>query len=58
MFLFFRWLILLLLLGVALSFVLYAITGQPRYKLHALRVLKWTLIAAFGFFAVLILERL
>ena len=31
--------------------------GQPRYKRYGLLVLKWTLIAAFGFFAVLILER-
>jgi hypothetical protein len=53
----FRWLILMLLLGVVVSFSFYAATGQPRFKRYGLLVLKWTLIAAFGFFAVLILER-
>ena len=33
----------------------YAATGQARYKRIGLVVLKWTLIAAFGFFAVLVL---
>jgi len=40
---------------VAFSF--YAATGQERYKRIGMLALKWTLIAAFGFFAVLILER-
>ena len=53
----FRWLILLLLLGAAASFAFYAGTGQPRFKRWGLLMLKWTLIAAFGFFGVLILER-
>jgi hypothetical protein len=53
----FRWLILLLLLAAAVCFVFYAGTGQERYKRWGLVTLKWTLIAAFGFFAVLILER-
>ena len=52
-----RWLILLLLLGVAVSFAFYATTGELRYRRYGLLTLKWTLIAAFGFFAVLILER-
>ena len=54
----FRWLVLLLLLTAIVSFMLYAGTGQARFKRFGLIVLKWTLIAAFGFFAVLILERL
>ena len=54
----FRWLILLLLLGSAVSFAFFAATGQERYKRYGLLTLKWTLIAAFGFFAVLILERI
>ena len=58
MFVFIRTLILLVLLGVAVSFVLYAITGQPRYKLHALRVLKWTVYVALVFFAGLIVQRI
>lgn len=54
----FRWLILLLLLGAVVSFIFYVATGQPRFKRYGLRTLKWALIAGFGFFAVLILERL
>lgn len=54
----FRWLIMLLLLGAAVSFAFYAGTGQQRFRRIGLLVLKWTLLAAFGFFAVLILERI
>ncbi len=54
----FRWLILLLLIGAAVSFAFFVATGQPRYKRWGLLTLKWTLIAAGGFFAVLILERI
>ena len=54
----FRWLILLLLLGSAVSFAFYIGTGQPRFKRYGLLTLKWTLMAAFGFFSVLILERI
>jgi hypothetical protein len=53
----FRWVILLCLLAAAVSFAFYAGTGQPRYKRWGWVVLKWTLLAAFGFFTVLILER-
>jgi hypothetical protein len=54
----FRWLILLLLLGSMVSFAFFMGTGQPRFKRYGLLTLKWTLMAAFGFFAVLILERI
>ena len=54
----FRWAILLLLLAAGVSFAFYAGTGEARFKRFGLVVLKWTLIAAFGFFAVLIMERL
>jgi hypothetical protein len=54
----FRWAILLLLLASGISFAFYATTGEPRYKRFGLVILKWTLVAAFGFFAVLIFERL
>ena len=54
----FRWLILLLLLVAGVSFAFYAGTGQARYKRYGLLTLKWTLLAAFGFFGVLILERI
>ena len=53
----FRWLILLFLLAAVVSFICYAGTGQARFKHYGLVILKWTLIAAFGFFAVLILQR-
>ena len=52
-----RSLLLILLLSAGVSFALYALTSQPRYKRYGLAVLKWTLLAAFGFFAVLIAER-
>ncbi|MBX9959648.1 MAG: hypothetical protein ACK4MJ_03695 [Hylemonella sp.] len=54
----FRWLIFLLLIGAAVCFAFYAGTGQVRYRRWGLITLKWTLIAAFGFFAVLILQRI
>ncbi len=53
-----RWLVLLLLLGVAVSFAFYIGTGQERYKRWSLVILKWTLLAAFVFFAVLAAQRL
>ncbi|MBI3102890.1 MAG: hypothetical protein HYY98_15270 [Burkholderiales bacterium] len=53
----FRWLVMLLLFVAALCFAFYAGTGQVRYKRLGFVVLKWTLIAAGVFFAVLILER-
>jgi len=52
-----RWIILLMLLSAAVSFVFYIGTGQTRYRKYGWIVLKWTLLAAFGFFAVLIAER-
>jgi hypothetical protein len=52
-----RWTILLLLLVAVACFVFYIGTGQPRYRTWGLKVLTWTLVVAFGFFAVLILER-
>ena len=54
----FRWAILLLLLAAGVSFAFYAGTGQQRFRRFGLVTLKWTLLAAFGFFLVLILERL
>jgi hypothetical protein len=53
----FRWAIFLLLLAAGVSFAFYATTGHAHYKRWGLVILKWTLIAAFGFFGVLILER-
>jgi hypothetical protein len=53
----FRLTFFLLLLVAVACFVFYIGTGQPRYRLWGLKVLKWTMLAAFAFFAVLILER-
>ncbi len=54
----FRAAVLLLLLAAGVSFALFVGTGEPRYKQFGLRTLKWLLIAAGCFFAVLILERI
>ena len=53
----FRWLVLLMLLAALVSFGFYAGTGDPRFKRYGWMILKWALLSAFGFFAVLILER-
>jgi hypothetical protein len=54
----FRWLILMFLLGAVVSFALYIATGQERFKRYGLQTLKWVVVSALGFFAVLILERI
>ena len=54
----FRWLILLMFLAALISFIMYGATGQARYRHQGLLILKWTMLAGFGFFAVLIFERL
>jgi len=54
----FRWTMMLLLLGVVASFVFYVATGQVRYRTLGLKIMKWAVLAAFGLFGVLILERL
>ena len=48
----------LLLLASVLCFAIYVGTKAPEWRKRGVVVLKWTLIAATGFFAVLILERL
>lgn len=51
--------IVLLLLGAAIvCFAFYIGTGQLRWRQLGLVIVKWTVIAALGFFAVLVLERL
>jgi len=54
----FRWLLLILLLVAGVCFAFYAGTGQPRYKRWGWVILKWTILAALGFFAVLFVERM
>jgi hypothetical protein len=51
-----RWAILVLLVAAAVCFGLYAVTSQKRYRHWGIVILKWTLGAAFVFFAVLIVQ--
>ena len=53
-----RGLIYFLLLTAGVCFVLYAATGDQRYKRWGLITLKWTVLAGLGFFGVLIVERM
>lgn len=48
----------LLLFAAVVCFALSIATGQARWRRLGLIIVKWTLIAGLGFFAVLILERL
>ena len=48
----------LLLVASVLCFAMFIGTGQPAWRRRGLVVLKWALLAAAAFFAVLILERL
>ena len=52
----FRWIVLLLLVAGILCLAMYIGTGQQRYRVLGVRIVKWTVIAGLGFFAVLILE--
>lgn len=54
----FRWIIFLLLIAAGVSFVFFVATGQPRYKLFGLLILKWMVIAGLVGFGVLLLERM
>ncbi len=47
----------LLLLSGVLCFALYIGTGQVLWRQRGVLIVKWTVLAAFAFFAVLILER-
>jgi len=48
----------LLLLASLLCFAMSVGTGDVAWRRRGVKVLKWALIAAAGFFGVLILERL
>ncbi|MBW0171196.1 MAG: hypothetical protein ACT6SF_02510 [Hydrogenophaga sp.] len=54
----FRWTVMLLLIAAGVCFAFYIGTGQPRFRTWGIVILKWTVIAALGFFGVLVLERL
>lgn len=53
-----RVLFALLAVAAILCFAMYAGTSERRWLLRGWRIVKWTLVAGLGFFAVLILERL
>ena len=48
----------LLLVAGVLFFAMYIGTNQLVWRRRGLLIVKWTVLAALGFFAVLILERL
>ena len=48
---------LLLLAGLA-CFIAYVITRDPRWRRLGVTIVKWTVLAALGFFAVLIVQQL
>jgi len=54
----FRLVVGLLLVSGVLCFATYVATGQTVWRQRGLIIVKWTVVAALGFFAVLILERL
>jgi hypothetical protein len=45
----------LLLLAGLLCFAMHLATGNPSWRRRGLVIVKWTVLAALGFFAVLIL---
>ncbi len=54
----FRWIVLLLLVAGLLCFAMYIGTRDTRWRRRGILIVKWTVIAALGFFAVLLLERM
>jgi hypothetical protein len=54
----FRLIFGLLLVASIVCFAVYIVTREPVWRRRGTIVLKWTVLAAAGFFAVLILERL
>jgi len=54
----FRLVVGLLLAAGVLCFAMYIGTGQVAWRQRGLVIVKWTVLAALAFFAVLILERL
>lgn len=54
----FRLIFGLLLVAGMLSFAVYVATGRVVWRRRGVVIVKWTVVAALGFFAVLVLERL
>jgi hypothetical protein len=55
---FFRALVFLLLVAGLLCFAMYVGTGLAKWRQLGIRIVKWTVVAGLGFFAVLLLEQL
>ncbi|TSE23099.1 hypothetical protein [Tepidimonas aquatica] len=53
----FRFLMFALLGAAVLCFAFYLGTGRKHFLRWGIVILKWTVIAALGFFAVLVLSR-
>jgi len=53
-----RLIIGLLLFAAVVCFAIFIGTGQRRWRQRGIVIVKWTVLAGLGFFAVLILERL
>lgn len=54
----FRFTLIFLLLGAIACFGFYVATGDRRYRTWGLKIVQWAVLAALGFFGVLLLERL
>lgn len=54
----FRFVLFFLLLAAGVCFAFYIGTGKGHFRQWGLIILKWTVLAALGFFGVLLLERL
>lgn len=54
----FRAIVLLLLIAAALCFGMYLATKDRRWSQRTAMIVRWTVIAGLGFFAVLLLERI
>jgi hypothetical protein len=55
---FFRVVVGLLMVAAVLCFAMYIGTQQLVWRRRGIVIVKWTVLAALAFFAVLILERL
>jgi len=53
----FRFTLFFLLITANMCFAFYIGTGKAYFRQWGLIILKWTVIAALGFFGVLVLER-
>jgi hypothetical protein len=53
----FRAIVLLLLVAGLLCFAMYIGTHDRRWRARGILIVKWTVIAGLGLFAVLLLER-